>query len=1245
MAVSPAERSYGQLASPGTITQHQAQLRQQSNDLLARARQALAEQNWAVAESLIDRAESLGVAYGQFAAGDTPSKLRAELHRRRPPMAGKPRRGGGLFRPRPTAAPADPFATAASRSASVEPLPPVVHSRPTAPATPVGARAQSDQNLLQARRHLAMGDVRQARLAVQRAKVLNVQYGPLDDNPNRVENLIDKYAQLMAQKKSRAHTESFRRQHANLLMEQAEDLLRWHDYDEAERLAAEAAEMNANFGPYQKNPRELAARIAAARRQAAAQTRIGFRDTHSAAAPAVRAGYVVPATGNPMTPRSAASAVYNPATDRTRNVLAQNQQALAAGVPTPATAPAGSGMALFQQGQAALHAHNTEQALAYFRQAAAHQHELDPVTQQRLQDLLQMLSVPRSTRQASATEPSIIDDAAARQTLLARQVSADVAHQARTAEKMRQTDPKGAVALLEQTRKKVESAGLDQANQDYLLRQLDRALADTQKYIEENQARIELDEQNRDVRDQIEHQQQMQVDLEEKMAMMVQRYNELIREQRYDEAEVVAKRAKELDPNNPFTEQIVLVARTLRREASNRALQDAKERGFWQQLDSVAEASEGFDDRKPYRFGDVKDWETLTKNRAKWLSEGGRDRSEAEIEIQQRLETPILLNFENEPLSSVVDHLGKLAGINVYLDPQGLEQEAVSTDEPITINLQKEVSLKSALALILEPRHLGYVIRDEVLRITSEQYRESDVYVRTYNVADLVVPIPNFTPGSGMGLAAAYHDGISSVSFGAGSGLGMGNAAGLAMLASHDGSPSVGQINASVLAQMTGASTPAAGGAANTPAGFGPGGLGGAALADFDSLISLITSTIQPETWDDVGGPGSIAPFETNLSLVIRQTEEVHEEIADLLEQLRRMQDLQVTIEVRFITLNDNFFERIGVDFDFDINDNIDRPFQVFGRKIPTTNGTTGGGGTTTNNANALQEPLRDTRDVDGGRSVTVGMQQPGVFSADLDIPFTQNSFALAVPQFGGFDATAGAQLGFAILSDIEAFFFINAAQGDRRSNVMQAPKVTLFNGQLASVFDQSSSPFVISVVPVVGDFAAAQQPVIVVLNEGTSLTVQAVVSDDRRFVRLTVVPFFSKIGEVNQFQFEGTETSTESTSAAGIQTTPNDNTKKASNRQTTRTGTSVQLPTFSFVTVTTTVSVPDGGTVLLGGIKRLSEGRNEFGVPMLNKLPYVNRLFKNVGIGRETQSLMMMVTPRIIIQEEEEERLGILAP
>jgi general secretion pathway protein D len=356
---------------------------------------------------------------------------------------------------------------------------------------------------------------------------------------------------------------------------------------------------------------------------------------------------------------------------------------------------------------------------------------------------------------------------------------------------------------------------------------------------------------------------------------------------------------------------------------------------------------------------------------------------------------------------------------------------------------------------------------------------------------------------------------------------------------------------------------------------------------------------------------------------VISQTQAVHEEIADLLEQLRRLQDLQVTIEVRFIRLSDRFFERIGIDFDMNIED----------RTIGTADLVPG----------APFEP--------GRQSATVGLLPPvtGIspfpnFTADLDIPFRQGGFNVGVPPvFGGFDPNSAATFGFAILSDIEAFFLIEAAQGDARTNILNAPKVTLFNGQQAFVADTIQQPFVIGVIPVVGEFVAAQQPVIVVLNEGTMMTIQAVVSDDRRYVRLTVVPFFTEVGDVQEFTFEGRESSTSSSSSSVDDDDDGKNeTEEESEEQTNRSGVTVQLPAFQFVSVVTTVSVPDGGTVLLGGIKRLSEGRNEFGVPLLSKVPYINRLFRNVGIGRDTDSLMMMVTPRIIIQEEEEERLGV---
>jgi Bacterial type II and III secretion system protein len=73
---------------------------------------------------------------------------------------------------------------------------------------------------------------------------------------------------------------------------------------------------------------------------------------------------------------------------------------------------------------------------------------------------------------------------------------------------------------------------------------------------------------------------------------------------------------------------------------------------------------------------------------------------------------------------------------------------------------------------------------------------------------------------------------------------------------------------------------------------------------------------------------------------------------------------------------------------------------------------------------------------------------------------------------------------------------------------------------------------------------------------------------------------------------------------------------------------------------VNTTVTVPDGGTAVIGGSQSSSEGRNEFGPPGLSKVPYVNRLFKNVATGKQVSSSRIGVSVRIISMEEEERKL-----
>lgn len=1272
-------------------------------------------------------------------------------------------------------------------------------------------RAQSDGLIFAARRALAYGDTAQASDAVAQAKALKVNYEFNEDSPAKVELAINKFVDLTKRPASEKDSEGFRRRYAELQLQQAEDLIRWRDFEQAERLVNEAKSRGINYHPYEASPERVMQRIAEAKKkssqieplpsvaetapskaepalltQATNATRLepippAEKPVTTESAPLVAskidpfapaaettavkqtaattskpaddlaskkarvleflkqaraamatgdfnraeslcdeadalqvpdsvytaqddrifivvsrikkerdrsvqtAGAVMPIGATGQVESTAVRAVYDANSDNTATVPASAQVTPPAAQPlpprilpppptTPGTAqpvaPAGNapaapgtatkgptadkiGMALFLQGEEALKQNDRKTALALFQQAATHRADLDPISYQRLQDRLQLVSATATVR-PSPVEGSLIREAEKSQQAKVRQVSSEIARHEELSRNLREQDPKRAVTVLDEARTLVEKAALDTTSRDTLLRRVDRDRQDLQNYLEINKGKVELTEKNNQVRTEIERERKNKVEVQEKLALLVDEFNKFMEEQRFAEAELTAKKAYELAPKEQVVMQLKRTVSFVRANQNNNARTELKNQGVLDTLASVEDSAIPFSDKISMQFPSLKEWGDLTKRRSQLNALSRTKRSAKDIEIEQKLKTPVSAKYQDAALSAVMADMSKVANINIYLDPQGLGAEGVTTDTPVKIDLHQEISLKSFLSLVLSPLHLSYVIKDEVLKITSEQMRDGEVYSVTYPVADLVIPIPNFTPNGHMGLAGALADGYSGVGYGGAAGMSGG--APLSLVANQNGANANAMIDPKVLAQFQGGPMTGFGGmngmgrASGVPQPIqfgGPAGMGGGVQPDFDSLIELITTTIAPTTWTEVGGAGAVKQFNGNLSLVISQTQEVHEQIADLLDQLRRLQDLQVTIEVRFINLSDVFFERIGVDFNMNLPTYGNQPGQIFGRADPAFNpfppGTPPG-------------PARDFshQDLNRAQSVTVGLggpfaagpNQPPVFQSDLEIPFRSSSFTLTNPTTALFGnsatvgASGGATLGFAILSDLEAYFFIEAVQSDIRTNVLQAPKVTLFNGQQAFVSDTTQSPFVISVIPVVGDFAAAQQPVIVVLSEGTFLTVQAIVSNDRRFVRLTVVPFFSHIEKVNTFTFTGSSSSTRASSSTGPSGGSIINQSDAASAQSA--GTTVQLPSFAFQTVTTTVSVPDGGTVLLGGIKRLSEERRENGVPLLGKIPYVDRLFRNVGTGRSTTSLMMMVTPRIIIQEEEEALLGV---
>jgi len=304
-----------QSASDGAASEDKAR---QAADLLRRARQAMDENDLPAAEALISKAEALEVRYARFYLGDTPKKARRDLERKRNAAAASPIKPSTLFSPfglKKTKTPSrDPFAghevdssagTAAAGRVTPLPMvdaapirspsangsssmqPPVDRPYPiTQPGendarAPGAYRVTDDSPLRKARLALAVGDVRRAAEFVRRARATKVNYRPLDDTPEKVEAAMQKHRELSELDKN---TEAYARAYARSLMEQADALARWGEYDEAERLADHAAGMRITYSPFEQKPQDLLRRIASSRRpMGRASKKAGFASASDAA--------------------------------------------------------------------------------------------------------------------------------------------------------------------------------------------------------------------------------------------------------------------------------------------------------------------------------------------------------------------------------------------------------------------------------------------------------------------------------------------------------------------------------------------------------------------------------------------------------------------------------------------------------------------------------------------------------------------------------------------------------------------------------------------------------------------------------------------------------------------------------------------------------------------------------------------------------------------------------------------------
>jgi type II secretory pathway component GspD/PulD (secretin) len=706
----------------------------------------------------------------------------------------------------------------------------------------------------------------------------------------------------------------------------------------------------------------------------------------------------------------------------------------------------------------------------------------------------------------------------------------------------------------------------------------------------------------------------------EEVAQLLKQANKLMEDHKYKEAYAKVQMAQTLDPDDASVNGQMQMAERMYRMMQNKQDDKSQENFNWERMREWHDYP-NVTDKDPLRWSEDKDHLARMRNRGPGSIGLPRLRSEGDKSIERKLSTPVDVSYKAMALDAVVEHLHTMTAINFDLDLRSLKEGNVDPKQPITADL-KQVSLKSALEIICRQAGLKHLVQNEAIRITTPKGAAGQQMVKSIPVGDLVIPAPNYgaTPGLTLSetlkMAAESAFGMTSKANGSSlktpaSGLSGGTGVGAGSMADTSEMPN--RLR----------NTPREGGASSNT---------GPAHGTLErELIRLITQTIKPDSWASMGGEGSIEYYPLGLALVINQSPEVIEEVERLLESLRRLQDLEVSIEVKVVSLSELFYERIGVDFSMGVPTNA----QPVGG--PQSGQVIGGG---------------FNRNFSGN---VIGLQAPGIATPDLDIPIRATSFQHAVPPFGGYSNSlqeGGIALGLAFLSDIQVQMFLEAAQGDQRTNVMQAPKLTALNGTSASMTVGDYQFFVTGITPVVVNgqlvFTPQNVPFLVgqtqpippnasiqngLLNftptapqtPGLGLFIQPVVSADRRFVRLNIQQSFTNL-------------------ISGIQSVPvttiiTPQFENGGTGQPVPFTTFLQQPRFSNLETQTVVVVPDGGTVVMGGLKWMTEGRNEFGPPVLSKIPYLNRLFKNVSYGREGRSILIMVTPRVIINREEQER------
>jgi hypothetical protein len=249
--------------------------------------------------------------------------------------------------------------------------------------------------------------------------------------------------------------------------------------------------------------------------------------------------------------------------------------------------------------------------------------------------------------------------------------------------------------------------------------------------------------------------------------------------------------------------------------------------------------------------------------------------------LEAKLNQRFTIEFVEMPLTEAVQYLRDQTGVQFVVKTKKLEEAGVSPDKALTMNLQ-QVRLATLLDLLLDELELTYVEKDELLIVTTPEDAEATLLIRVYDCRDLLameappgsdqfVPAPVPAPARRGGMFSVEDTGQA------------GQPANPAAQPSGSGSGG-GGFGGSVSPGPQGGFGSESGEQSSRPM----------TLHDVraEQLMDIILTNVDPQTWDDVGGPGSISEY--NGLVVVTQTAQVHKKVERVLDMLREAAGLEV---------------------------------------------------------------------------------------------------------------------------------------------------------------------------------------------------------------------------------------------------------------------------------------------------------------------------------------------------------------